>query len=124
MCIRDRAEAGGKMIKRQWFPSNRGSHRLFCLTDDSTLLPAVPRFSSHASFIKEQVLLHDARFRPELRERIPVSYTHLDVYKRQLPLYYGTAYAPDGADMCRRGLTSAPDALYFYTDIKTGAPKG
>ena len=58
------------MIKRQWFPSNRGSHRLFCLTDDPTLLPAVPRFLSHASFIKEQVLLHDARFRPELRERI------------------------------------------------------
>ena len=58
------------MIKRQRFSSNRGSRCLFCLADDPTLLPASPRFSSHASFIKEQVLLHDACFRPELRERV------------------------------------------------------
>ena len=58
------------MIKRQRFSSNRGSRCLFCLADDPTLLPAAPRFLSHASFIKEQVLLHDACFQPELRERV------------------------------------------------------
>ncbi len=41
------------MIKRQRFSSNRGSRCLFCLADDPTLLPAVPRFLSHASFIKK-----------------------------------------------------------------------
>ena len=58
------------MIKRQRFSSNRGSRCLFCLADNPTLLPAAPRFLSHASFIKEQVLLHDACFQPELRERV------------------------------------------------------
>ena len=58
------------MIKRQRFSSNRGSRCLFCLADGPTLLPAAPRFLSHASFIKEQVLLHDACFQPELRERV------------------------------------------------------
>ena len=55
-------KAGSKMIKRQRFSSNRGSRCLFCLADNPTLLPAAPRFLSHASFIKEQVLLHDACF--------------------------------------------------------------
>ena len=59
-----------KMIKRQRFSSNRGSRCLFCLADNPTLLTAAPRFLSHASFIKEQVLLHAACFQPELRERV------------------------------------------------------